>query len=57
MIKSHHKNTINNRQGNVAPPELNYSTTPGYSNTDETQDNGLKHKIIKKVRSFLTFKS
>ena len=43
------KNTINNNQGNLAPPELGYPMTerPEYSNTFEWQENDLKTNFVK----------
>lgn len=44
MSREQHKNTINNRQGNILPPEFSYLTlvSPEFSNTDETQNITLK---------------
>ena len=50
MHRCQSKNTINDSQGNMAPPEPSYSITasPGYSNTAEAQDN-FKTDFMTKV--------
>jgi hypothetical protein len=54
MAKDQHKNTINKSQANIAPPEASYPTTasPGYPNTTEAQENGLKYNLIKILEAF-----
>ena len=54
MAKGPQKNTINKSQGNMAPSEHSYPTTPspGYPNTTKTQENDLKSNLIKMIEAF-----
>jgi hypothetical protein len=54
MAKGHHKNTISKNQRNMAPSEPSYSTTtsPGYSNIFETQENDIKFNLVKMIEAF-----
>lgn len=49
MPKHQCKNTINNSQGSITPPELSYSLTARYEyfNASEAQENDLKKNLMK----------
>ena len=51
MPRCQHKNTVNNRQGNMSPPKPSYPTTgtPEYSNATETQEKDLKINFMKMI--------
>lgn len=44
MLRQQYKNTINNRQSNIFPPELSHPTTaiPKYCNIGDTEEKDLK---------------
>ena len=54
MPRNQGKNTINNSQGNMIPPESSYPTTgsPGYSNIAEAQDDDPKTNCMKMIEVF-----
>ena len=53
MNRGQNKNKIKKTQGNMEPPDTNYSTTasPEHSNIAEVQENDLKSNLVKMLDS------